>query len=179
MTGLREAAFVGRRRELELLDAALARAARFKAPQLVTVLGPLGIGKSRLLRQWLATKATAGLRVLTGAADEDAGPDKAAYGLLAALLRDRFGLTGALPIEQAVAQFRAELQRVFGDRRVAEVAALLGGFLGFEMPESPLSRALAGKPEQGADLARAVLCRFLEQDAVAQISDHWHAPTWT
>ena len=166
--GLSASAFVGRQRELEVLDAALARAARFKAPQMVTVLGPLGIGKSRLLREWLATKTMAGLRVVTCAAPADPVAERSAYGMLAALLRDRFGLATALNGDDAVVQFRAELQQVFGDRRVAEVAALLGGFLGFEMPESPLSRALAGKPEQGADLARAVLCRFLEQDAAGQ-----------
>jgi tetratricopeptide (TPR) repeat protein len=166
--GLSTAAFVGRQRELEVLDAALARAAKFKAPQTVTVLGPLGIGKSALVRAWLARKVAAGVRVVRCAAPDDNRPDRPAYGMVAALLRDRFGLTAALSAEDAVAQFRAELQRVFGDRRVAEVAALLGGFLGFEMPESPLSRALAGKPEQGADLARAVLCRFLEQDGAQQ-----------
>ncbi|HVR60412.1 MAG TPA: tetratricopeptide repeat protein [Polyangia bacterium] len=167
-TELREAAFVGRRRELELLDAALSRAARFQAPQIVTVMGPLGIGKTRLVREWLETKATAGLRVVAVEATEETGPDQRPYGLVAALLRRRFGLDAPLPVEEAMARFRGELQRVFGDRRVAEVAALLGGFLGFEMPESPLVRALAGKPEQGADLARAVLCRFLERDAAPQ-----------
>ncbi|HEY2903859.1 MAG TPA: tetratricopeptide repeat protein [Polyangia bacterium] len=168
MKGLSGAAFVGRWREREDLDAALARAAKFRAPQMVTILGPLGIGKSRLVREWLAGKTGAGLRVVSASVADDAGSDTPAYSLLAALLRDRFGLTPELSGDDAVAHFRSELQRVFGDRRVAEVAALLGGFLGFEMPESPLSRALAGKPEQGADLARAVLGRFFEQDAAAQ-----------
>ncbi|MEO8215352.1 MAG: hypothetical protein ABI560_19280, partial [Myxococcales bacterium] len=54
---------------------------------------------------------------------------------------------------------------MFVDRRVAEVAALLRRFLGFELRESPLSQALSATPRQRADLARAVLCRFLEQDA--------------
>jgi tetratricopeptide (TPR) repeat protein len=162
--------FVGREVELEALDAALARAVRFKAPQTVTIVGGLGLGKSRLVAEWLTKVATPGVRVVRGAAvrrDPEAVEASAPppWALLAALLRDRFELDGARDGAQALAWFRAELQRVFSDRRVAEVASLLGGFLGFEMSESPLSQALVGKPEQGADLARAVLCRFLEEDA--------------
>ena len=159
--------FFGREAELAALDAALARAVRFEAPQMVTVVGALGIGKTRLLAEWLATKADAGVRLVRAtAARRDGGADAAPpRALLAALLRDRFQLDGAPDAAAALAWFRAELQRVFGDRRVAEVASLLGGFLGFEMAESPLVQALVGKPEQGAALARAVLCRFLEQDA--------------
>src|SRR5437764_87756 len=81
---------------------------------------------------------------------------------------ERGGIDAATDAAEALRGFRAELQRVFGDRRVAEVASLLGGFLGFDMPESPLSRALAGRPEQAAELARAVLGRFLEQDALGE-----------
>jgi class 3 adenylate cyclase/tetratricopeptide (TPR) repeat protein len=45
--------FVGRRRELEFLEAELERAAQERACRLVTVLGPAGIGKSRLVRELL------------------------------------------------------------------------------------------------------------------------------
>jgi predicted ATPase len=64
-----------------------------------------------------------------------------------------------------VTRFREELRKVFGDRRVAEVAGLLGRFLGLGLPESPLGQALASRPDQELDLSRAVLCRFLEADA--------------
>jgi tetratricopeptide (TPR) repeat protein len=166
--------FFGRETELAALDAALARALRFQAPQTVTVVGALGFGKTRLVDEWLATKTPEEVRVVRAAAtkrDRESGAAPVAprpRALLAAILRDRFQLDGAPDEVQALAWFRAELQRVFGDRRVADVASLLGGFLGFEMPESPLTQALVGKPEQGSDLARAVLCRFLEQDALAQ-----------
>jgi tetratricopeptide (TPR) repeat protein len=164
--------FFGRETEIEALDAALDRAVRFGAPQTVTVLGPLGFGKSRLVDEWLRANQGAGLRVVRAAAGRreswtdgtDAAPP-APRALIAALLRDRFQLGAAPDTESALASFRSQLQGVFGDRRVADVASLLGDFLGFEMAESPLVQALVGKPEQGAELARAVLCRFLEQDA--------------
>jgi tetratricopeptide (TPR) repeat protein len=162
-------AFFGRDTELEALDAALDRAVRFSAPQTLTIVGALGFGKSRLVEEWLRANEGAGLRVVRAgiARRERAGVagSAAPRALLAALLRDRFQLDGAPDPEAALAWFRSELQGVFGDRRVADVASLLGGFLGFEMAESPLVQALVGKPEQGAELARAVLCRFLEQDA--------------
>jgi tetratricopeptide (TPR) repeat protein len=161
--------FFGREAEVAALDAALDRAVRFGAPQTLTILGPLGFGKTRLVDEWLRANEGAGLRVVRATAarrdDGAAAPAAAPRALVASLLRDRFQLDGAPHSEAALASFRAQLQGVFGDRRVADVASLLGDFLGFEMAESPLVQALVGKPEQGAELARAVLCRFLEQDA--------------
>jgi class 3 adenylate cyclase len=49
----RETTFVGRAKELDLLLDALARARDESAPQLVTVVGVPGIGKSRLVREFL------------------------------------------------------------------------------------------------------------------------------
>ena len=50
----RDAPLVGRERELRLLDEAFERAARARQPQLVTVIGEPGIGKSRLARELTA-----------------------------------------------------------------------------------------------------------------------------
>lgn len=43
--------FVGRREELTILEMTLARAIRDRTPQLATIVGPPGIGKSRLARE--------------------------------------------------------------------------------------------------------------------------------
>jgi class 3 adenylate cyclase/tetratricopeptide (TPR) repeat protein len=48
-----EAPFVGRRTELEVLEHALASAMEARTPQLATVVGPPGIGKSRLAHELL------------------------------------------------------------------------------------------------------------------------------
>ena len=163
---LSPATFVGREKEFADLDAALDRAVRFRAPQMVTVIGPLGIGKTRLLAEWMSAVAGPGLNVVRVSLSVSDGLTVGSgdRNLLGALLRRRFGITVDLGRDAALVRFREELRRVFGDRRVAEVAALLGRFLGFDLRDSPLSQALSDLPEQGADLARAVLGRFLEQD---------------
>ena len=45
--------FVGREQERRALDAALGRAIRFDAPQFVTVIGESGLGKTRLVQEWV------------------------------------------------------------------------------------------------------------------------------
>jgi len=161
---LHPAAFRGRDGEFQALDRALERAVTLREPQFVTVLGTLGMGKTRLWGEWLGEMTGPGLRVMRVALSA-LGRDPSDGNLLGALLRQRFGIAPHHGPEAALVQFRSELQRVFGDRRVADVASLLGRFLGFDLRESPLSQALVTTANQGADLARAVLCRFLEQDA--------------
>ncbi len=161
------AGFVGRRAEVAALDEALGRAVRFNTPQTVTMIGADGLGKSRLFDEWVAGHQGEQLRIVRAAVDPGVGAAAPRGALIAHLLRVRFGLAELGP-DEALLQFRAQLQEVFGDRRISELSTLLGGFLGFDLPESPLGSALAGRPEQGAELARAVLGRFLEQDAAGR-----------
>ncbi len=158
------AGFVGRRAELSVLDEALGRAVRFNAPQMVTVVGADGLGKSRLLDEWLAGHDGEDLRIVRAAVGPAVAASAPRGALIAHLLRVRFGLAELGP-DEALLRFRGQLQEVFGDRRISELSTLLGRFLGFDVPDSPLGSALAGRPEQGAELARAVLRRFFEQDA--------------
>ena len=58
-------AFVGRERELELLQATYRRVAEYGDPHLVTIMGVAGVGKTRLVRElweWLAVQQPAPLR---------------------------------------------------------------------------------------------------------------------
>src|SRR5262249_6256100 len=130
---------VGRGHELGELDAALERAVRFDAPQRVSVVGVQGVGKSRLYDEWAARlRARAPTTRLYRASAAGAS---APYGLIARLLRARFGVSERDAEEQAVARFRTELQAVFADRRLTEVIHFLGGFLGLRIPDNPFLRA--------------------------------------
>jgi predicted ATPase len=159
-------AFVGREKERRELDAALGRALRFESPQFVTLVGENGLGKTRLIQEWCGqVRAKGEFRVYCAAGGPAEDGSVAPFSTLAALLRERFAITGNKDTSSALSLFRHELQVVFGDRRVSEVAGLLGQFLGFEMPESPLAQSLALRPQRQLDMARAVLGRFLEEDA--------------
>ena len=158
--------FVGREQERRALDAALSRAIHFDAPQFVTVIGENGLGKTRLVQEWgRQVDRAAEFRVFLASGRPSTDGKAAPFTMLAALLRKRFGIAPEMDDIAAQTAFRAELQEVFGDRRVSEVAGLLGQFLGFEMSESPLAQSLALRPERQLDMARAVLGRFLEEDA--------------
>jgi tetratricopeptide (TPR) repeat protein len=161
-------ALIGREAEKRNLYAALDRAVRFEAPQFVTLVGCAGMGKTRLLTDWLKEveekEGFRCVRVSAVGSSEGSG----AIGVMGRLLRARIGIAADMGQTEAEAVFRNELRTVFGDRRVSEIAGLLGGFMGLLPGGSPLVQSLAMRPEQQGDLSRAVLCRFLEEDARQQ-----------
>ena len=64
--GLSTTPFVGRDREIGLLDATWERVELECRPHLITVLGPPGVGKSRLAAQFMERIASRGGRVVRG-----------------------------------------------------------------------------------------------------------------
>jgi tetratricopeptide (TPR) repeat protein len=156
---------VGRDKELGELAEVVSRAVDFHTPQLVTVIGNQGTGKSRLIAELIERHAPPPIRVFTGRAAAG-GPR---YGVFQKLLRNRFGIDDGEPPDQAVARFTAECERVFGDKRVSEVRHFLGQFLDIGSPDiqspSPFLRVLSESPQQHDEVTRTVLRRFLEEDA--------------
>ena len=63
---VRRAPLVGRAREVDLMRSAWGRCLDERRPHLVTVLGPPGIGKSRLCHEFSARVAASGGRILRG-----------------------------------------------------------------------------------------------------------------
>ncbi len=157
---------VGREEERRALDSALDRALRFRSPQFVTVLAPAGMGKTRLLQEWMAKVDERGdfQGIFARGKPGERGEEAESYAVLSRLLRQRFGIQDSMTDEEAHLHLRSGLQAVFGDRRVSEIAGLLGSLLGMGLPESPLAQSLSMRPEQQSELARAVLCRFIEED---------------
>ena len=107
------AALVGRKRELDQLDGALARAMAERSPQLVTVLGPPGIGKTRLVeevrhRQGSSSTAT----WLTGRSL--AYGDGVTSWALGAIVKERAGILEGDPAGTADEKLRRVVEEALG-----------------------------------------------------------------
>lgn len=162
---------VGREQKLATLLDVVARACDFQAPQLVTIVGNQGTGKSRLINELISALAAdkeRGVRVFHGAAERDPAGKPVRLSALVSLLRDRFELTPS-PDDVAKIRFQHELKTVMGSDQIAEMLHFLGGFVGLAFPPTPFLAAIGDNVKQHQDLARTALRRFFEQDAT-------HAP---
>jgi len=159
----RRAVLVGRTPEMRELERAYAIAKDRRETRTVTVLGATGIGKTRLVREFLVRMRELGgqPRVFRGSTREG-GP---AYEVFARVLRGRFGIVEAMDAEAAKAQVRAQLSSVLEDRKIGDVAYFLGQLLELTFQDSPLIRAVEGDPAQIRAMRRAVIKNFLEADA--------------
>ena len=157
------APLTGRERELKELDDALAMAVTEKKPQTVTVIGGAGMGKGRLVVEFLdrvqnQSRKTHYYRGLA----KQGGPN---LGLVQRLLRSRFGIAENTSVEDAREMLRKSISELLDDRRVTEYLHFLGAYLDVDFPESPFTKALEGDAEQLGRISRAVLRSFLEADA--------------
>jgi tetratricopeptide (TPR) repeat protein len=154
---------VGRAAELALLEEAFDVAEQRAEMRVVTLVGPQGIGKSRLVHDFVAGYHGGALasRVYRGSARDN----PASFGLFARVLRARFGIVeGMLPAD-AIAEMRTQVAQVLEDRKVGDVLYFLGQIVGLATDESPLTRAVEDEPRQAESLRRAVFKAFLEGDA--------------
>jgi tetratricopeptide (TPR) repeat protein len=158
---------VGRNPQLEALSDVVARAIDFQAPQLVTVVGNQGTGKTRLIGELtpiLAQKHDGACRVFHGAAERDAAGKPVRHAALMSLLRDRFELL-PIPDETSRLRFAHEVRTVMGPEQVSEMLHFIGGFIGLDYPPTAFLRAVTENPAQHAEIARTALRRFIEADA--------------
>jgi tetratricopeptide (TPR) repeat protein len=158
------APLVGREGELSLMRRAAADCFAARRARIVTLVGAPGIGKSRLLNEFVAELSESegsALQVYHGAARLL----EPSYGIFARLLRSRFGLSEAGDPEDDRAKLREELTNVLDDRKVGDVCYFLGQLLDLSFPESPLTRALAEDAAQARSLHRVVVKNFFESDA--------------
>jgi tetratricopeptide (TPR) repeat protein len=163
----RRAGLAGRAAEMMELERAYAIARDKRQTRAVTILGATGIGKTRLVRDFVVrSRDGRSPRVLRGSAREG-GP---AYDLFARALRARFHIVEGMDPEAAKAQVRSQVADVLEDRKVGDVAYFLGQLLDLEFQDSPLIKALEGDAQQLRTMRRAVIKSFLEADA-ARASD--------
>lgn len=160
---LPRAPLVGRGPELRELGAALARAVTDRAPQTVTLVGGAGVGKTRLVQEFLhqSQQRERGLRSFRASASEG-GP---ALGVVQKILRARFHIADGADPAAARELLRSAVSELLEDRRVTEFLHFLGAYLDVTFPESPFTKAFEGDEEQFARIGRAILRRFFEADA--------------
>ena len=154
------APLIGRDVELALLKQAYDGALASAEARVVTVVGPAGVGKSRLVEQVLTELSAARPpRAYRGSARPQS------YAVFSSVLRARFAINDGLSHEAAVLRVRDQVAAVLDDRRVGDVCFFLGELMGVPFADSPLTRALAHDPAQAKLLQRAVVRSFFESDA--------------
>ena len=156
---------IGRADELAVLEAALNRVRDGRTCEVVTITGVPGIGKSRLMQDFIALAQAEGdvrpVRVYCGSAREQG----AAFGVFAQILRQRFGFTKDMDGDAQRAAVREHVAKVLEDRKVGDVCFFIGQLIELPFVSSPLVDAVMSDPGQVRLLRRVVLRRFLEADA--------------
>jgi class 3 adenylate cyclase/tetratricopeptide (TPR) repeat protein len=115
------APFVGRESELDLLHNTIARTIRDRRPHVFTVYGEPGVGKSRLIREFLA--GVEGTTILSGRALPYG--EGITYWPLAEMVKAAAGITDDDPMETA----REKLIECCGDEAIAELLGLASGVM--------------------------------------------------
>jgi eukaryotic-like serine/threonine-protein kinase len=155
---------VGRDRELANLEAMYAECAAEPVARAAVVVGPAGIGKSRLRHELGARLARADPRPLVFLARPSQLPEASPFGLLAPALRR---LAGVLDGEPAASQHE-KVARRFGRLVSGDALARLGELAGLP----PLDAEAGGRPRRDAmltgDLLRAAWISWLEAECAEQ-----------
>jgi len=156
------APLVGRRAELSMLEDALSDTLATRVPHVITVVGSPGVGKTRLLREFLADVRGRddSMEVNVSHCAEDEPP----LGVIRRLLRARFGIQEGGDHAINEAHLRQHVKAVIGERRVSDFIHVIGAFLGMEIADSTMSGVVSEEPEQFRQLGRNVLRRFIEFD---------------
>jgi tetratricopeptide (TPR) repeat protein len=154
--------FVGRSRELAAMTGMLTACLDEGAAQAALVVGPAGIGKSRLLQEFLAAahRQVPNLKVLFAGADSLAAGSP--FALLAKALRRHAGVVDAEPMEES----RRKLGQCFG----APSVVFLGELCRVPFPDSQSEalRAARANPQLMGDRMRRAFEDWLKTECDQQ-----------
>jgi class 3 adenylate cyclase len=122
--------FVGRNREVGLLDATWERVALERRPHLITMLGAPGVGKSRLSAEFTQRIVSRGGRVVRGRCLPYR--ERSAYGAFAMQVKELAGIFDSDDLEVATEKLRTLVERLVGKEEAEAVAGHIAILLGFE-----------------------------------------------
>ena len=161
--------FVGRERELDLIRSAWRQATRDSRPHLITVVGPTGIGKSRLSREMATEVTEGGGRLLRGRClpyEERTG-----YHAATQIIRQAFGIFDSDPPQVVREKLDDGVARLVPSAESADTARYLGLLLG-------LGTGIPGVNQRLMFLAvrRMIECLGEERPTLVLFEDiHWAA----
>jgi class 3 adenylate cyclase len=122
--------FVGRDREVGLLDATWERVESERRPHLITVLGAPGVGKSRLTAEFTQRIASRGGRVVRGRCLPYR--ERSAYGAFAMQVKELADIYDSDDVAVATEKLRTLVERLVGKEEAEAVAGHIAILLGFE-----------------------------------------------
>jgi class 3 adenylate cyclase/tetratricopeptide (TPR) repeat protein len=164
---LRSTPLVGRERELELLQSVWSRAVDELRPHLVTVVGPPGIGKSRLCREFISFIDESGGRTVRGRCLPY--EDQVGFQAFARLVRDSAGILGSDPPDVARTKLEARLDALLPEDERADTRRFLLLLLGLAADDEVRDGRLLFFAAR-----RFVECMAIEQPTVFLFEDvHW------
>jgi tetratricopeptide (TPR) repeat protein len=174
-----ETPFVGRGTEMELLRLMFDRAVREARPNLVTIVGPPGIGKSRLSHEAVrAIGGDRGVRVARGRCIPYG--DGLTYWPLAEIVKADAGILDSDPAQAILEKARARLDPRFPGEEGMGITSVLLSSIGVDVQSDPLAGA---EPEAARRLIARAWQRYLESltaegPLLALIEDiHWADPS--
>jgi class 3 adenylate cyclase len=128
--GLSSTPFVGRDREVGLLAATWERVELERRPHLITVLGPPGVGKSRLTAEFTGRISSRGGRVVRGRCLPYR--ERSAYGAFSTQVKELAGIFDSDDVAVATEKLRTLIERLVGPEEAEAVAGNIAILLGYE-----------------------------------------------
>jgi len=161
--------FVGRRQDLEIIRSAWHQAALERRPHVVTILGPPGIGKSRLCREIAAEIEEEGGRLLRGRCVPY--EERTGYHASAQLVRGAFGIFDSDTQQVARAKLEDGVRALLPVGEAADTARYLALLLGLETDAPVVNQRLLFLA-----MRRMVECLGDERPTLVVYEDiHWAA----
>ncbi|EYF07653.1 serine/threonine-protein kinase [Chondromyces apiculatus] len=149
---------VGRDRELRAIVDLVEGCVEDEVARAALVLGPPGIGKSRLRDEAIQRVRTSRPEIVVWRGRGVAFGREAAFGVLGGVLRSAAGVLGGEPLETRRARFQAWVRTLAPGAEAGRVAAFLGEVAGIPFPEeeNPALRAARQSPQaMGEQIRRA------------------------
>jgi tetratricopeptide (TPR) repeat protein len=153
---------IGRKAELELMQFAFQDAVEESETQVVTIISPAGLGKSRLLNEFIKWSELnpVTFRIFRGRATSNM--THRPYALLRDVLSFRFEILDNDAPEIVSRKMEKGVAELVGQADL-EMAHTVGQLAGFDFSESPFVQGILGDPEQLTNRAKQLFKRLIVQ----------------